>query len=89
MKEKITLNLNLNELEIILSSLCLYSSVDVYSPMYRDAVETALDLAIKIRQQYSTVPLTNAFALKDKAENFLDENSDKLMQFFPELVENA
>ena len=87
--EEITLNINKQDLELILESLCTLGCLDVQSRQWSDSMQRAIDLAIDLRKKHQSVFLSSAFLWTKDTENFFTKESTKeLIKYFPELVEN-
>jgi hypothetical protein len=87
--EVVNLTLNKKDLEVILESLCFTACVDVNHPLYQEDIEHATDLAINLRKQHRDIVLSTAFISTKDSSQFMGYNTPKLIQYFPELLENA
>jgi hypothetical protein len=81
-------NLSRTDIKTLLECLLFSSSVDVCANWYLDDVSTMVDLSKKIREKYPDI-LTESVFLNDSIPANLDENTDSLVKYFPEIVENT
>lgn len=72
------------EIQLILESLLFSSNVDICSNFYKEDNEKMIELAKKIRKQFS-VPLENVFINEFEGVGFLQPETRELLKYFPEL----
>jgi hypothetical protein len=75
-------NLTEQQLRLITETLLFASSVDINANWYYEDYNDMFNLALDIRKKYPTILLENAYIIKEEYE---DEFSEKLTNYFPEL----
>ncbi len=75
-------NLTEDQLRLVTEALLFASSVDVNTNWYFENYKNMFDMALDIRKKYPNVLLKNAYIIKEEYE---DEFSEKLTDYFPEL----
>lgn len=78
-------NLTEEQLRLITETLLYASTVEVHTKWYYKNYKTMFDLALDIRKKNPEVLLKNTFIMK---ENFEDEFSKEISNYFPELELN-
>ena len=78
-------NLSEEQLRLITETLLFASTVDINANWYSDNYQNMFDLALNIRKKYPDVLLKNTYIIKEQYE---DEFSEKLMDYFPEIEKN-
>ena len=78
-------SLEKEEVAIILESLLFSSSTDVCASWYKEESLKALEVAKKIRQSFPEVILENVYLYESDDNEFHDEHSNEISQFFPEI----
>lgn len=75
------------EIKIILECILFSSSVDISASWYKEDTNKMLDLAEKLRIRYNNIPVENVFIsqLNEISESFMDEQTEKIVKFFPEI----
>ena len=80
------LNLSLSQYKLILESLLFHSSVDVNSRLSKNECEDAFDLIESLRNKYPKFLTENTYVFKDSL--YHDQITKKIVDLFPEIVEN-
>jgi hypothetical protein len=79
-------SLKKEDISSILEALLFASSVDVCANWYNDNALSFLELAKKIRTYFPEAILENVYIYDhENKENFNDEHSKEIIQFFPEI----
>lgn len=75
------------EIKIILECILFSSSVDISASWYKEDTDKMLQLAEKLRMQYTSIPVENVFIsqLNELNEKFMDEQTEKIVELFPEI----
>jgi hypothetical protein len=75
-----------DEIRNILESLLFASSVDVCADWFKDDSLKSMEIAKKIRKMFPEVTLKNIYIYDgEEKEQFNDDHSEDIMQFFPEI----
>ena len=86
-------SLTKEEVQTIVESLLFASSCDVGASFYKEESLQQFELAKKIRSYFPDVLLDNINVTKivdeDNNSLFHDEHTDKIVQYFPEILEEA
>jgi hypothetical protein len=88
----VTYNINSlspEELKIILESLLFSSSASVCSDWYKENTNISFDIAKKIRQMFPEIIVDNVYIHENKNKPVLDEYSDELIKYFPEIEKKS
>lgn len=88
MEKEYTIKLSKKDIQTILESLLFSSSEDVCLHTYKEDVEYTSELAIKLRQQFQNIPITNAYTISGDNLWSLSNLSKKYTEYFPELLLN-
>lgn len=88
MEKEYTIKLSKKDIQFILEGLLFSSSEDVCLHSYREDVEYISELALKIRQQFQNIPITNAYTISGDDLWASSDLSKKYTEYFPELLLN-
>lgn len=73
-------------IQLIIECLLYSSCLDVDMHQYKEEFEKMQYLAIQLRLAYPLIPVKNTFCVE--SQEFSDENTENLLQIFPELTLN-
>jgi hypothetical protein len=79
-------NLTEEQYRLILESILFSASTSVNARWYMDAETTLMDIGLSLRKKNPNVLTKNVYILKD--EEYHDVFSKKIIDFFPEILEN-
>ena len=79
-------NLTKEQYKLILESVLFSGSTSVNARWYIDNVSDLVDIGVFLRKKHPNILTENIFLLKDK--EYHDKFSEKIIDFFPEIVEN-
>lgn len=79
-------NLTEEQYRLILESILFSASTSVNSRWYMDNETALMDIGLSLRKKNPNVLTKNIFILKD--EEYHDVFSKKIVDFFPEILEN-
>jgi len=79
-------NLTKEQYKLILESVLFSGSTSVNARWYIDNASDLVDIGVLLRKKHPNILTENIFLLNDK--EYHDEFSEKIIDFFPEIVEN-
>ena len=80
-------NLSEDQLRLVIESLLFSASTSVNARWYSEEDESLMSMALDLRKKYPEVLMKNVFVLEEK--EYHDEFSEKVVEYFPEIVENT
>lgn len=87
MLQPININLEEKELEVLISSLLFYSSVNIVSDSNNNFQKNALDLALKLKEHQPEIKLEQIQFLKE--QEYEDEWSESILTGFKDNIKTV